>query len=432
MLSNPSSGKKSIALVTPGAGVIAAVDEVDRAISAISHSEQRLTNREELLQTLRQARAKLSDPGLLNGEIPEDKYSALLLSVLANPAARQGGFKGYELTGFDEYGTLDINWITHYLSGLNQQRVAFPHHDPQHIDDTITTIADKVRIAIAGDWGTGLPSSKKIADQIAGSRADHTIHLGDVYYAGSSSDELQNFLNPSGNRWPPGTSGSAPSFSLNSNHEMYSGGQGYFGVLLQDPRFRAQKFRSYFALENTNWLIVGLDTAYYSPDPLFQFGQLNDAVQLPWLTSLAQRARDAAKKIILLTHHDGVDIDRRTNEVHWKPLWDQIVDAMNGAGPDYWYWGHIHAGIAYKAKVTPNGSVLARCVGHGGIPFEPYKTSVGLGDGTIEVAWVENRLAHDDSEGRRALNGFVILELDGLNISEEFRDENGDLQWSGS
>ena len=50
--------------------------------------------------------------------------------------------------------------------------------------------------------------------------------------------------------------------ALNGNHEMYSGGFGYFKLIL--PAFEQDS--SYFALQNEHWLLVGLDTAYVDHD----------------------------------------------------------------------------------------------------------------------------------------------------------------------
>ena len=50
----------------------------------------------------------------------------------------------------------------------------------------------------------------------------YTIDLGDGYYSGRPDEEQSNLLNLS-------PAGSVANFTLNSNHEMYSGGQGYLG-----------------------------------------------------------------------------------------------------------------------------------------------------------------------------------------------------------
>lgn len=61
-------------------------------------------------------------------------------------------------------------------------------------------------------------------------------HLGDVYYAGTNAGLLErdyeqaNFLAP----WPwPATQGK--SLALNSNHDMYAHGTGYFNTALASP-----------------------------------------------------------------------------------------------------------------------------------------------------------------------------------------------------
>jgi hypothetical protein len=98
-----------------------------------------------------------------------------------------------------------------------------------------------------GDWGTGLGRARQVAvhmqEEIAGALAEgreaHAIHLGDVYYSGLASEDQRRFLA----YWPVTAAQAASgvtSWSLNGNHDMYSGGYGYFGTLLADPRFAAQ------------------------------------------------------------------------------------------------------------------------------------------------------------------------------------------------
>jgi len=61
---------------------------------------------------------------------------------------------------------------------------------------------DQLTIAIAGDFGTGnwgtasnpAPSTKIAAQAIPRLNPNLTIHLGDVYYEGSSSEETNNLL----------------------------------------------------------------------------------------------------------------------------------------------------------------------------------------------------------------------------------------------
>src|SRR5262249_46491433 len=139
----------------------------------------------------------------------------------------------------------------------------------------VIDVPARFTIVMAGDWGTGNASSLKIAAEMAAKGCDYSIHLGDVYYAGLPDEELQKFVLP----WPKGSRGS---FALNSNHEMYPGGSGYFDVALKHAKFAAQGGVSYFAMKNDFWTIIGLDTAYHAHSFLYQKGQL-DAAQLEFL-----------------------------------------------------------------------------------------------------------------------------------------------------
>ena len=52
------------------------------------------------------------------------------------------------------------------------------------------------------------------------------MHLGDVYYSGTKKEVQQRFLDI----WPKDAG--RRTIAVNSNHEMYSGGFGYFDLAL--------------------------------------------------------------------------------------------------------------------------------------------------------------------------------------------------------
>jgi hypothetical protein len=130
--------------------------------------------------------------------------------------------------------------------------------------------ADPIRIALAGDWGTGTDEAFKVAELINAFRPHYAIHLGDVYFVGDPNEVKENFLGEPNTppnftpcQWPAGSKGS---FALNGNHEMYARGYGYFDLML--PRLglnhagvpNGQK-ASFFCLQNERWRIIGLDSA---------------------------------------------------------------------------------------------------------------------------------------------------------------------------
>lgn len=325
--------------------------------------------------------------------------------------------------GTGKWEQLDPGWaeaFAVYLESLLP--VVGGKHPFANAPQTIN-IPDQVTIGIAGDWGTGdwrnnpnpAPSTD-VGSHLDLLKTDYTIHLGDVYYAGTSDQELHSFSMI----WPRGSKGS---FTLNSNHEMYSGAKPYFNTIAQAP-FQQQAGCSYFALENTNWVILGLDTAYYSPeDSLYMNGMLYPAGQPnPQNDFLKQKAADAAakgKQVILLTHHNGLDEAGTTTTT----LFDQVTSAFNGAGPSFWYWGHVHMAAVYKAFGA--AGTLCRCCGHGALP---WGQSSDLAN-SPNVLWYEKRSANDHDIPQRVFNGFATLKLDGPSIQETFYDENGGVAW---
>jgi hypothetical protein len=339
-----------------------------------------------------------------------------------------------------KFGDLDAGWITALIFYI-ALKLGVREVSSWAVFGTtpaiITSTDDTVKIAIVGDWGTGPWTDGAIDDypalavinQIPLLTPDYTIHLGDVYYAGTggfldSDEEVANFID----NWPSGSKGS---FMLNSNHEMYSGALGFFAKGLKAPTFRAQQNTSYFAIQNEKWIIIGLDTAYYDKSPLFMDGALNDANQINFIKSLDT----ANKSVILLTHHNPTNIDGTS--IAGLPLWNQVLAAL-GRAPDLWYWGHVHNAMVYSDTSFPGqNGVKARCAGHGAIPFG---VAWGLqnADGTTKpsVTYFAHELLSsmyentDLQQSRRVMNGLAMLTIGPNSIKEQLLDQTGTERWS--
>jgi hypothetical protein len=331
-----------------------------------------------------------------------------------------------ELVGPEKYENLDPGWIQCLLEYVSSRPVDFPSPP---VGGALYPLGPaengEIKIALAGDWGTKNDPAIKIAGHIADERPHYTIHLGDIYYAGLPVDEKAFLIN----LWPRGRLGT---FALNSNHEMYCGGKGYFQTI-RDPTFGNQGF-SYFALQNTDWLIVGLDTAYfaYNQSVLYEDGYLSDAkhskgmAQVNWLRALLNDAQHRNKRLMLLTHHDGFDV--KVGEAMTKGLYKELEQYVQNR-ECFWYWGHVHGGIVYRpTQLGASTRLYARCLGHGGVPYAPYPDLKTLGQGKIAVEWAEREKANT-GDPRRAWNGYAVLTLNGPDIKEEFYDENGRKRW---
>ena len=345
-----------------------------------------------------------------------------LASPIAEAIEIKVGPEG-EILGTGKYQQLDPRWElvagTVWLENLLHKQ-PFPSGRPSIIpmDETIT-------FAIAGDFGTGNfgsgdSPSVKISKFIPSLKPDYTIHLGDCYYAGTAGEESGKLLT----FWPEGSKGS---FALNSNHDMYSGGGPYFNEVVGGPVFnKLQSPYSFFALENSRWIIVGLDSAYFSSAlGLYMDGTLgNNNEQTAFLQDIAKRG----KKVILFTHHNGIPVGG-FNPATDKPLklFTDVMNAFAGSPPPaYWYYGHVHVGAAYS-PINPNG-LLCRCLGHGALPWG-FASSLKDGQNKGLVKWFERCNAGDPDDKLRVLNGFVYLELDGPDLTETFYDETGRVAW---
>jgi len=338
---------------------------------------------------------------------------------------------GGEIWGTGKYEQLDPGWLAAGAEWLEHHVI--PNHPFSITPATPIQIPDDVQIALAGDWGTGdwrndknpAPSTD-VRKHMEFLQPHLTIHLGDVYYAGTSGEENQFLVTD----WPRGSMGS---FALNSNHEMYSGAGAYFNAI-SNPPFAQQAGCSYFALYNSHWVIVALDSAYYSDqENLYRDGALfptggGHQEQLAFLRAQAAGAAKDNKKLILLTHHNGVNQDGSAP----APLWSQVMSAFPAdAGPDYWYWGHVHIGAAYQNQKNGTKVVNCRCCGHGGLPCAAAPDM----ENKTGVLWYEKRPANDPDYAdqpanlQRVLNGFAVLYLDGPTIKEVFFDENGGVAW---
>lgn len=364
------------------------------------------------------------------------------------------------LVGYGRYEQLDKGWfIASVLYVISILTDWVPKANFGASPNTVTIASgETVTVAVVGDWGTGEWNdqgascpSQQIMSEVAALNADYTIHLGDVYYAGTGnlSLEVNTLLFLLGQKlgityefseererltslWKAGSVGT---FTLNSNHEMYSGAQGYFTEALDAGLFSDQQKTSYFAINAPNWAIVGLDSAYYTKAFAYMEGRLQDDTHTQQI-SFVQGLGLSGKTTIAMTHHTGMTYDAQLipasiGDPSNATLWCDIQEAFGGA-PSFWYWGHIHNAIAYSPK-SPLGAAgtAARCVGHGAIPFgNAYvwdgKTKANL-DTLDSVCWYQNtKLPNPDTIPQwdnRVLNGYLLLTLSDTEIIEEFYEQ---------
>lgn len=386
---------------------------------------------------LRQLREEPREQGIMLA--PDEAAASLLLSMTAELA--QDGVVGTrrldsgaaEAT-FDER---DLGW-TRVAMGWLKARLDLGRFDWRPPAEQSSPLPDDCRLAILGDWGTGLYGAPKCGESIAGDTEgfDLVMHVGDVYYSGTKREINHNFLAV----WPwqtrPRSAGPVVFRACNSNHEMYSGGKPYVEQTLS----RFAQDSSVFALENKRWLLVGLDTAY---DEWKLAGG-----QADWLRRLL--SRDDGRRAILFSHHQPFSLFSPS-----KGTLRNDIDKVVAAHRDKivaWYWGHEHLCGIYDRY--PPWGIHGRCVGHSGFPYFRAAALRGLSKiGPVDTGadeWLvkvpggpapgalildgPNRFIGPkaDQRARYGPNGYMTVHLHDDAIAEEVRSSTGQVLWRGT
>jgi hypothetical protein len=359
---------------------------------------------------------------------PHDARAARLQSLVAS-----GEAANLRLAPLPS-GGLEAMFDTHDWAGWakvvwEKLKHLTPHAMVRPGSDRAAAMPERCRIAVIGDWGTGLYGAPQIGKAIRNDRDpfDILLHLGDVYYSGTSSEVTQRFLQV----WP--TRSGAISRALNSNHEMYSGGDAYFDQTL--PAFGQDG--SYFAVQNSRWTLVGLDVAYHD--------HAIDDEQVRWLGEIVRNAGD--RRIVLFSHHQLYsNLDTEQGSKLWShPGFGPLLRSKRIFA---WYWGHEHRCTIYQ-QPDANFGIWARCIGHGGMP-QSRDLTIGLqragGQAYERADWrlcdavtvqgnplpaavvLEGRNEFiKGEEDKFSPHGYAVLVFDGDHLDEEVRSATGEV-----
>jgi len=299
-----------------------------------------------------------------------------------------------------------------------------------------------IKVAIAGDWGTGTGEAQSVARSMLSENPDYTLHLGDVYYMGKEEEVRENCLGKhtnhfTGVKWPHGSMGS---LVLNGNHEMYSGGDGFFKVFMKTLWMGTeanQQLTSFFCLETPCWRILCLDTGYNSVG-LPILGAIPLLNKMDWIGANAKledpqiiwlRTLDLQKNIkptLVLSHHQYYTAF--PGEGCYTVPAKQLAEFFPSQ-EIVWMWGHEHRMSIYdKFSLAAGGNLKAygRCVGHGGMPVE-VSTPIGKGafDRSKAPLTFYDPSTHSLADGTPVgRNGFVMMTIDACTLTFDYRDLN--------
>lgn len=335
------------------------------------------------------------------------------------------GSDGEVYFGGVDYDSTDPGWA-YVLVALAETLGQTPPFKlpPNYPAQPAIAIPDNATLAILGDWGGANAPAQQVAASVAAAKPDYVIHQGNVYYAGTNGTgilkpyESDNFVNV----WPgkPGAS-----FALNSNHDMYAHATGYSLTALAAPAFKAQQGANVFTLSNKSFRIVGLDSAYYATDDMYDTGSLgaSNGPQALYLQFQAKAAAAAGQTLIVMTHHNGLAWDGSSK---MEPLWNDVVSQIGvlSGKSVIWYWGHVHIGALYQRQMANGIAIYPRCCGHSCIP---WGVASGL-QNNPNVPWFEKEVLKP-GPNYFVTNGYSTLALSGASLTEAFFDQSGNVQW---
>jgi hypothetical protein len=334
------------------------------------------------------------------------------------------------------FSSCDPEWveaIARYVEyfGIDGKKRPIPYVRHQSLDDfVLPALPPGARVALVGDWGTGTAEARRVLAQVASHRPDALVHLGDVYYSGTPEENQSWFLALLDEVLARAVR-PIPVYTLSGNHDMYSGGVGYYGILPHlnpSPPYAPDQAQpaSYFSLRTTDgaWQLLAMDTGLHDHDP-FQVDRdvtFLEPGEEEWHEDKVRRFGAAGGRTILLSHHPLFSAFAAIGDYRSRPLEERAVDPrllasyqrFAAAGEiAAWFWGHEHNLEIYQPY---RGLARGRCIGHGAIPTfvadSPYRPLPDLGDDPpqlvtgddgrpLELAVVDQVYAH----------GFVMLEL---------------------
>ncbi|MGA9883832.1 MAG: metallophosphoesterase [Candidatus Acidiferrales bacterium] len=287
-------------------------------------------------------------------------------------------------------GTCDPLWaaaLATYLAWKGSfQPAAYVKYSS--LSDFVIPLSDKPEIVIGliADWGTGLDDARWLLREVMNKKPDVLIHLGDVYYAGLSWEDTDNFFSLVRSLSPD-----IPVFTLSGNHDRYSGGIFYQQLLGELNKTQLlscyQQRASYFCLRNANWQIIAMDTGLHDCDSFTVKTNLTylEDLEAAWHVD---KLKNFTGRTILLSHHqlftafgDGVGTGQNGKALAYNPkLYSVFQPFMQKIA--LWLWGHEHNFAVFDPYI---GLDKGRCIGAAAIPVLQEQNPYGkIGDPDLQ------------------------------------------------
>lgn len=266
----------------------------------------------------------------------------------------------------EQFGGCDpkfVKALTKYAQ-LLIRRGKVPYRRWQDINDFVITdkLPAQSLIGFVADWGTGQPTAIEVLRQVKQHDPTHVIHLGDIYYAGTSY-EVENYFYKVWREVLQLDASNIHTYTLAGNHDYYAGGQPYYELLdkLGQPA-------SCFCLRNAHWQIIALDTALR--DEHLKPGAPPTSLDPSELTWLEDKILNSGgRRTILLSHHQLFSTNEQFNGQSFNPEINAQL-ALLLPQVDLWLWGHEHDLVVFEPHLN---LARGRCIGGSAFPVGKYE-----------------------------------------------------------
>jgi hypothetical protein len=321
----------------------------------------------------------------------DDQCAHLALQLAKAKAEHHPADEIQQLEDSLRFSTCDPLWaqaVTEYVKYFDVDKGKIPYRASTGSNDPPPLpLPENATVALIADWGTGTPEAKALLEKVAAHRPDVLIHLGDVYYSGTETENMKYLLAMVNEVLGRGPSHPVPVFNLTGNHDMYSGGGPYYAMLgqLNQPPLAPPgqlQTNSFFSLRSSGWQLLGMDTGLHDSDVFDVATAMTflEDTELAWHKN--QIATAGGRRTILLSHHQLFSAfspigpesngDRSLNTL-LKSQFGDVLDQVEA-----WLWGHEHNLEIYAPY---EGLQRGRCIGCSAVPVfvaqQPYKSCVG-------------------------------------------------------
>jgi hypothetical protein len=367
-----------------------------------------------------QEQGQMPLPDAAPGGIAQDAWTCAKMGFALLQARARGDTAGAASIEDDlRFNVCDPAWIKvieSYMAffGPDGKRASIPYRRAATVGPVTLPLKAGATVALIADWGTGTQVAVDLLKQAALQNPDVVIHLGDIYYSGTPQECDANFRNIVDTVLERSTR-DVPVYTLAGNHDMYSGGAGYYGLIdtLNDPARRQPA--SFFCLRNDDWQFIAMDTGLHDYIPIVGNDMLTflEKDEEDWIT---ERIAEFSGKTILLSHHQ---LFSALSEIGPLQAGNKLIAHNPKLLPSFqrfaqaakqpiaaWFWGHEHNLSVYQPYLGLN---RGRCIGHGAVPVLVDGPENAPDSRIVNPPTLQNVLLKEANEVY--MHGFTIIRL---------------------